>query len=113
MANCLFCRLVDGAIPSKRLHEDERCIAVHDIAPQAPVHFLILPREHVDSVADMDEAREALVGHLVHVASALARQSGLDPSGYRLVFNYGEHAGQTVRHLHLHLLGGGRLGPMC
>jgi histidine triad (HIT) family protein len=106
MGACLFCDIVSGAIPAERLHEDEQCIAIRDIAPRAPVHLLLLPREHFSSASEVSGPREALVGHLVHVAAQLARSRGLDAEGYRLVFNHGHNAGQTVHHLHLHLLGG-------
>jgi diadenosine tetraphosphate (Ap4A) HIT family hydrolase len=106
MDECLFCRIVSGSIPSPRLHEDELCIAIADIAPKAPVHLLILPREHLASTDGVDAAHEGLAGHLVRVAAGLARSRGLDTQGYRLVFNSGAQAGQTVFHLHLHLLGG-------
>lgn len=110
--DCLFCRIVSGAIPSQRLHEDALCIAIADIEPKAPVHLLILPREHVTSVDAVDGSREALAGHLIHVAAELARKRGLDSAGYRLVFNTGAAAGQTVFHLHLHLLGGRSMAAM-
>jgi diadenosine tetraphosphate (Ap4A) HIT family hydrolase len=113
MEQCLFCRIVSGELPAPRLHEDDACVAIADIAPKAPVHLLILPREHFASSDAVDAAREPLVGHLVRVAADLARERGLDAGGYRLVFNHGAHAGQTVFHLHLHLLGGRDLGGMC
>jgi histidine triad (HIT) family protein len=112
-ADCLFCRIVSGAIPADRAYEDGQCVAIADIAPLAPVHLLILPREHLASASELDAGREAMAGHLVHVAAQLARGRGLDVSGYRLVFNHGVEAGQTVQHLHLHLLGGRALKGMC
>jgi len=113
MGACLFCDIISGALSAPRLHEDDQCVAIADIAPLAPVHILILPREHFGSPAEVNQARESLVGHLVHVAASLARDHGLEDKGYRLVFNHGAHAGQTVQHLHLHLLGGHRLRGMC
>lgn len=112
MADCLFCRIANGAIQVPKLHEDERCIAIADIAPKAPTHLLVLPKEHFSGPSEISPAREALVGHMVAVAARLATQAGLEPNGYRLVINNGAHAGQTVFHLHLHLLGGRALGEM-
>ncbi|MGH7442490.1 MAG: histidine triad nucleotide-binding protein [bacterium] len=109
---CLFCRIAAGDVPVSKLHSDEICIAVADIAPQAPVHLLILPREHLVSTVALDGSREALAGHLLRVAAELARERGLDATGYRLVLNHGVDAGQTVPHLHLHLLGGRVLGAL-
>jgi len=113
MGACLFCDIISGAIPAERSYEDDQCIAISDIAPKAPVHLLILPREHFSSADGLDASREKLAGHLVHVAAQLARSRGLDARGYRLVFNHGSDAGQTVQHLHLHLLGGRALDGMC
>jgi diadenosine tetraphosphate (Ap4A) HIT family hydrolase len=109
---CLFCGIISGSIPAERLYEDKDCVAISDIAPKAPVHLLVLPREHFSSTQEMNAAHEPLVGHLVHVAAQLARDRGLQGQGYRLVFNHGSHAGQTVQHLHLHLLGGRNLRGM-
>jgi diadenosine tetraphosphate (Ap4A) HIT family hydrolase len=112
MADCLFCKIVGGQIPAPRLYEDERCIAIADIAPKAPVHVLLIPREHFSGAPEVTPGREALTGHLVAAAAGLARDQGLEPDGYRLVINSGAHGGQTVPHLHLHLLGGRPLAEM-
>jgi histidine triad (HIT) family protein len=105
--DCLFCGIVAGAIPSKRLFEDELVVAFADIRPQAPTHVLIVPKEHFASLDDLGGVAngEALVGHLQMVAARLARTHGLG-NGYRTVINTGEDGGQTVAHLHVHLLGG-------
>lgn len=103
--NCLFCKIVEGAIPSKPVYQDERCYAFSDINPQAPTHVLVVPREHIPSVAQAAEAHAALLGHLLLAAGEIARTSGLQ-NGYRLVINSGSDAGQTVDHVHVHLLGG-------
>jgi histidine triad (HIT) family protein len=103
---CLFCRIVDGSIPSDRVHEDDQVVAIRDINPVAPVHQLIMPRAHITSAADLGEADGALLGHLFEVAARLAREAGLTARGYRLVTNVGADAGQSVPHLHVHLLGG-------
>jgi diadenosine tetraphosphate (Ap4A) HIT family hydrolase len=109
---CIFCSIAAGGIPALRLHEDELCFAIADIAPKAPIHLLLVPKEHVSGPPDVTPAREALTGHLVAVAARLAREKGLEPGGYRLVINSGPDAGQTVFHLHLHLLGGRALAEM-
>lgn len=106
---CLFCRIVSGAVPAKRVFEDERSLAFADIHPQAPVHLLVIPKEHLPSHAHAMAEHTELVGHLMAVAGELARSEGLG-KGYRLVVNTGEDGGQTVAHLHLHLLGGRAMG---
>jgi histidine triad (HIT) family protein len=102
--DCLFCKIVRGEIPAKLVYEDDDCIAFRDIDPKAPVHVLIVPRAHVASLNDATDA--TLVGRLGVVAAGIARQEGIAESGYRTVFNTNRDAGQTVFHLHLHLLGG-------
>jgi len=104
-AECLFCRIVAGDIPSTRLHEDDLVIAMRDVKPQAPTHVLLLPVRHIGSAADLTEADGPLLGRLFSVAAALARQEGLG-RGWRLVSNVGADGGQSVQHLHVHLLGG-------
>lgn len=105
MSKTLFQKIADREIPAELLYEDDRAIAFRDINPQAPTHILVVPRKPIPSVADIGEEDAALVGHLFVVARQLAEREGLE-SGYRLVFNVGPHAGQSVDHLHLHLLGG-------
>ncbi len=109
---CLFCKIGSGAVPAPHVHDDELCYAIADIAPKAPVHLLVIPREHFSGAPEVTAEREKLVGHLVAVAAELARQQGLEGDGYRLVLNSGAAAGQTVFHLHLHLLGGRPLESM-
>ena len=104
-ADCLFCKIVAGNIPAKRVYEDDLCLCFADINPQAPTHLLIVPKERIASPAHAEEEHSALLGHLVAKAAAVARSHGLD-RGYRVVINTGEDGGQTVDHLHLHLLGG-------
>ena len=103
--DCLFCKIVAGTIPSKQIHQDDKCIAFLDINAQAPTHFLVVPRDHVTSLAHGDSSHTALFGHLLSTAAEIARAKGL-AKGYRLVINTGPDGGQTVDHLHLHLLGG-------
>jgi histidine triad (HIT) family protein len=111
--SCIFCRIAAGEIPSTKLHEDELCFAIRDIRPQAPVHVLVIPKAHVASLSDLswEPEDEALAGRLVAVAAKLARAEKLE-KGWRLIGNTREHAGQEVQHLHLHVLGGRRLGRM-
>ncbi|KAA6457196.1 histidine triad nucleotide-binding protein [Acidobacteria bacterium AB60] len=106
--DCLFCKIVAGKIPAKLIHDDEHCIAFLDINPQAPTHFLVVPREHVASLARGGSSHTALFGHLLTTASAIARDRGL-ANGYRVVVNTGPDGGQTVDHLHVHVLGGRHL----
>lgn len=101
---CLFCRIVAGEIPSPRLAESEHAIAIRDISPQAPFHALVLPKEHVQSLAQASDA--TVLGDVMALAARVAREAGLDEGGYRVVLNTGENGGQTVMHLHAHVLGG-------
>jgi histidine triad (HIT) family protein len=104
--DCLFCRIVAGEIPSAKVYEDDLVVAIRDIAPRAPTHILLMPREHVASAADLTEAHGPLLGRLFGVAADLARREGIVDRGYRLTTNVGEWGGQSVPHLHLHLMGG-------
>ncbi len=106
--DCLFCKIVEGTIPSKAVHRDERTYAFADINPQAPVHFLVVPVEHIPSVAHAGGEHTEVLGHLLLAAADIARSKGLE-NGYRLVINSGRDAGQTVDHLHVHVLGGRHL----
>jgi histidine triad (HIT) family protein len=103
--SCIFCKIVEGQIPSNPVYQDESAYAFADISPKAPVHILIVPREHIASIGDATEHHCTLLGHLMWVAAEIARQKGLN-NGYRVVVNSGEEGGQTVDHLHLHLMGG-------
>ncbi|HEY8168715.1 MAG TPA: histidine triad nucleotide-binding protein [Candidatus Limnocylindrales bacterium] len=103
---CLFCRIVAGDLPSTRIHDDDLVIAFHDIAPRAPTHVLIVPRRHIASALELTEADGPMLGRTFAVAAALARQAGVAERGYRLVSNVGEWGGQSVDHLHWHLMGG-------
>jgi histidine triad (HIT) family protein len=107
--NCIFCKIAAGEIPSPKLYEDELCLAIRDIRPQAPTHILVIPKAHIDSLWELDDER--LAGRLVSVASKLARDEKLE-LGWRLIGNSREHAGQEVKHLHFHVLGGRKLGRM-
>ncbi len=109
-SDCLFCKIANGDIPATLVHEDDRIVAFRDIHPQAPVHILLIPREHVASLDAVDADHEALLGRLFLVARDLARSEGMAEDGYRTVLNVGADGGQTVHHLHVHLLGGRSLG---
>lgn len=104
MNDCLFCKIVAGEIPSNKLYEDDLCYAFYDIDPQAPTHFLVVPKDHIPSVAGVNENNQATVGHIFTVIAKLAKEMGLD--SFRVVSNIGEQAGQSVFHLHFHVLGG-------
>ena len=108
MAETIFSKIIDRKIPARIEHEDDHCLAFHDVAPQAPTHVLVIPKKPIPSLADLEPADEALVGHLVMVATQLAAKLGLG-DGYRLVVNCGRDGGQSVDHLHVHLLGGRQL----
>jgi len=103
---CLFCKIVAGEIPAEKVFEDNRAVAFRDVNPQAPVHVLVIPRAHLESLDDATQRDEALLGHLLRVAARVANSEGLSESGYRTVVNTGTDAGQSVLHVHVHLLGG-------
>jgi len=108
--NCIFCRIIAKEIPSKIVYEDDNLIAFEDVNPQAPTHTLIIPRKHIPTINDLSEEDTALIGELIQKAKEIAADKGLSEDGYRLVFNCQEGAGQTVFHIHLHLLGGRAFG---
>ena len=103
---CLFCKIAAGEIPSKKAYEDATVYAFHDIAPQAPVHILVIPKAHIESAQALSREDDALLGHMFEVARKIAAENELDKTGYRLITNVGADAGQSVPHLHLHLIGG-------
>ena len=109
--NCIFCKIIAGQIPSKKVHEDEDLFAFHDIHPWAPVHFLMVPKRHIASMAQIGEADQALMGRMMVLAPRLALQEGCNPypeGGFRIVCNNGAEGGQEVHHLHVHVMGGPR-----
>jgi len=105
MSDCIFCKIVEGSIPSRKVYEDGDMFAFHDIQPQAPVHFMIVPKRHVDSLATVDESHAAVLGRMLAVAGRLAREQG-SPDGFRTIINTGRIGRQDVYHLHIHILGG-------
>jgi len=106
MGDCLFCKIVDKKIPAKLVHEDDQTLAFDDINPQAPVHTLVIPKRHVASVHELGAGDESLLGRILLSCTKVAKQKGLGEAGYRLVTNTGRDGGQTVAHLHFHILGG-------
>ena len=108
MENCLFCKIVAGDIPSTKVYEDETVFAFRDIAPQAPTHILVIPKEHISGCNGVTAENSAVVAHIFEVIPQIAKAEGLD-NGYRVVSNCGDDAGQTVHHLHFHILGGKKL----
>ena len=106
MKDCIFCKIISGEIPSKIIFEDEEFLAFHDANPQAPVHFLVIPKKHIRNIMDMEAAESALLGRLLFKAQELAKSSGCEENGARFVINCKSHGGQTVDHLHCHVLGG-------
>lgn len=108
MENCLFCKIIAGEIPSTKVYEDDQILAFRDIAPQAPTHILVIPKQHIGSVAEITAENAAVVAHIFAVIPQIAKAEGLE-NGYRVVSNCGADAGQTVHHLHFHILGGAAL----
>lgn len=111
MSDCLFCKIARGEIPCRKVYEDDEVLAFHDIHPAAPVHFMLIPKLHLDSLVQADETHAALLGRMMVLAPRLAREQGL-ASGFRTVINTGKGGGQEVFHLHIHIIGGGHLPPM-
>lgn len=109
MSDCLFCKIVAGQIPAQKVHDDTLCIGFHDINPHTPHHVLFIPKRHIATMNDVTSADYELLGHLMGVAANYAREQQLSESGYRLLMNTNKDAGQTVFHIHLHLLGGRKL----
>lgn len=103
--DCLFCKIIAGEIPCSKVYEDDKVFAFNDIDPQAPVHVLIVPKEHIASADDVNETNSAVIAHVFEVAAKIAKEKGL-ADGYRIVNNCGDRAGQTVKHIHFHLMGG-------
>jgi histidine triad (HIT) family protein len=110
MSSCIFCRIIKKEIPAKVVFEDEICLAFEDINPKAPTHTLIVPKRHIESVETLQDSEAEVLGQLFRAARDLARQKGIHRTGYRAVINTGPNAGQSVFHLHLHLMGGRSMG---
>ncbi|MBP0982691.1 MAG: histidine triad nucleotide-binding protein [Oscillospiraceae bacterium] len=108
MMDCLFCKIIAGEIPSTKVYEDDKVLAFRDIAPKAPTHILVIPKTHIAGVDEITPENSAIISHIFEVIAKIAKDEGLD-GGYRVVSNIGEDGGQTVRHLHFHILGGKKL----
>jgi histidine triad (HIT) family protein len=109
VADCVFCKIISGSLPSKRVYQDDLITAFEDIHPVAPTHILIVPNQHLDSLNEASEKDVSMLGRMFVVARELAKQMGIQDSGYRIAVNTGPHAGQVVYHLHMHLVGGQRM----
>jgi len=109
MSDCLFCKIIEGAIPSDKVYEDDDFLAFKDINPQSPVHVLVIPKKHIEKLSDCGEEEKDLLANLMLTANRVAKELGIDQSGYRVAINSGKEGGQLVFHLHLHLMGGARL----
>jgi histidine triad (HIT) family protein len=111
MDNCVFCKIIDGSIPSNKVYEDDKMLAFHDIQPETPVHIVMIPKEHITSVDEVNAENSGVIAHIFSKAGEIAASVGLE-NGYRIVTNCGPDAGQTVFHIHFHLMGGKTLGKM-
>lgn len=110
MEDCLFCKIVKGEISSNKVYEDEEILAFKDINPAAPIHILVIPKKHIESLADMEKEDEKVVGRIYGVINQIAEEQGVKQNGYRVIVNCGKDAGQEVMHLHFHLLAGTKFG---
>ena len=110
MTDCLFCKIANGEIPTDKVFEDDKVLAFNDIDPQAPVHFLVIPKEHIKSAAEINSKNSGIISHIFEVIAKIAAEKGIDEKGFRVVTNCGEHGGQTVGHLHFHVLAGRNIG---
>ena len=110
MEDCLFCKIIKGEIPSTKVYEDDEILAFNDISPAAPIHILVIPKKHISHVTELQKEDEALVGKIYSIINKIAKQEGVDESGFRIVVNCKEDGGQEVPHLHFHIIGGKKLG---
>ena len=111
MEDCIFCKIVNGEIPSNKVYEDEDILAFHDINPAAPIHILVIPKKHITKLTDLKEEDEALIGRIFTTINKIAKQEGFEEQGFRVIANCGKDGGQEVMHIHFHILGGKELGP--
>lgn len=110
MDDCIFCKIINRDIPSDIVYEDEKVLAFKDINPQMPVHILVIPKKHIESIIDLKTEDESLVGKIFTAINSIAKDIGIDKTGFRVISNCGENAGQTVKHLHFHILAGEKMG---
>ena len=106
MEDCIFCKIINGEIPSKKLYEDDKVYAFYDITPEAPIHFLVIPKEHIESANDLNVSNSHIISHIFIVINKLVMELNIADTGYRIINNCGEDGGQTVKHIHFHVLGG-------
>jgi len=106
LSDCIFCKIIDGEIPGDMVYQDDRVVAINDIDPKAPVHILIMPKKHIPSLLEVEQEEQNILSHIMMVAARLAREKGISEKGFRVVNNCGEEGGQSVGHIHFHLLGG-------
>lgn len=109
MDDCIFCKIIKGEIPSDKVYEDDKVLAFKDINPEAPVHILVIPKEHIESVNAVNDKNSQVIAHIFEVISKIAKEQGIDKDGYRVISNTGDNAGQSVHHIHFHILGGAKL----
>ncbi|WP_352419850.1 histidine triad nucleotide-binding protein [Proteiniborus sp.] len=109
MSECIFCKIINGDIPASKIYEDDKVVAFNDLNPQSPTHILIIPKQHIPSVNNIDENNSHIISHIFVVINKIAKEKGLSKKGYRIVNNCGEFGGQSVEHIHFHLLGGRQL----
>lgn len=109
MSDCIFCKIIDGEIPSKKVYEDDKVLAFHDITAEAPVHVLVIPKEHIESANKINEENSEIVAHIFVVINKIVEELNISETGYRVVNNCGKNGGQTVNHIHFHILGGRNL----
>lgn len=110
MEDCIFCKIIKGEIPSKKVYEDEEFLAFHDINPAAPIHILVIPKKHISMLTELKEEDEQLMGKMFTIINKIAKQEGFEKEGYRVIVNCGKDSGQEVMHIHFHILGGTKLG---
>lgn len=109
MENCIFCKIINNDIPSNKIYEDDNVLAFKDINPQMPIHIIVIPKKHIESIVDLKQEDEALVGKIFTVINKIAHDLGIQENGFRVISNCGEDAGQTVKHLHFHILAGEKM----
>ncbi|SHI37765.1 histidine triad (HIT) family protein [Clostridium cavendishii DSM 21758] len=109
MADCIFCKIINGDIPSKKIYEDDKVLAFHDISPEAPVHFLVIPKEHIVSANEINEENSKIIAHIFIIINKIVRELNVADAGYRIINNCGTDGGQTVGHMHFHILAGRNL----
>ena len=111
MEDCLFCKIIKGEIPSTKIYEDENVLAFKDINPAAPIHILVVPKQHIENVLEINEENKEIASNIFLAINKIAKQLGIDQNGFRVITNCGKDAGQEVMHLHFHILAGGKMGP--